>query len=231
MNAPLVLISHTLCPYVQRVAIVLHEKNLPFERRDIDLAHKPDWFLKLSPSGKTPMMQVGDKTIFESSVICEYLDEACEPRLHPADPLERAHHRAWMEFASTVLAAVGALYSAPTTPNLAEKARSLRQLLERVDDQLEDGPYFAGASFSMVDAAFAPALRYFEVIDADGHFGFFDGLPKLSVWRERLAMRRSVRQAVVPDYADRLRAFLLGRGTALSSMLGSGSTSLESSPS
>ena len=49
MSAPLVLVSHALCPYVQRAAIVLREKGVPFERRDIDLANKPDWFLRISP--------------------------------------------------------------------------------------------------------------------------------------------------------------------------------------
>ena len=47
----LTLVSHALCPYVQRVAIVLHEKGLAFERRTIDLARKPDWFLAISPLG------------------------------------------------------------------------------------------------------------------------------------------------------------------------------------
>ena len=55
MSAPLVLVSHALCPYVQRAAIVLTEKGVPFERRDIDLANKPAWFLKVSPLGKTPV--------------------------------------------------------------------------------------------------------------------------------------------------------------------------------
>ncbi|MCV4777127.1 glutathione S-transferase N-terminal domain-containing protein, partial [Escherichia coli] len=51
VSAPLVLVSHALCPYVQRAAIVLAEKGVPFERRDIDLANKPSWFLKVSPLG------------------------------------------------------------------------------------------------------------------------------------------------------------------------------------
>ena len=49
------LISHKLCPYVQRAVIALSEKGVPFERIDIDLANKPDWFLKVSPLGKTPV--------------------------------------------------------------------------------------------------------------------------------------------------------------------------------
>ena len=75
MAAALKLISHKLCPYVQRAVIALTEKGVPFERIDIDLANKPDWFLKISPLGKTPVLVVGDKAIFESAVILEYLEE------------------------------------------------------------------------------------------------------------------------------------------------------------
>src|ERR1700738_2112415 len=75
MAAPLKLISHKLCPYVQRAVIALTEKGVPFERIDIDLANKPDWFLAISPLGKTPVLQVGDSAIFESAVILEYLEE------------------------------------------------------------------------------------------------------------------------------------------------------------
>jgi glutathione S-transferase len=73
MAVPLKLLSHKLCPYVQRAVIALTEKGVGYERIDIDLANKPDWFLALSPLGKTPVLQVGDKVIFESAVILEYL--------------------------------------------------------------------------------------------------------------------------------------------------------------
>ena len=64
MAAPLKLISHKLCPYVQRAVIALTEKDTAFERIDIDLANKPDWFLKVSPLGKTPVLMVGEHAIF-----------------------------------------------------------------------------------------------------------------------------------------------------------------------
>jgi len=54
----LTLISHHLCPYVQRAAIALGEKGAPFERILIDLANKPDWFLKISPLGKVPLLVI-----------------------------------------------------------------------------------------------------------------------------------------------------------------------------
>ena len=62
MAAALKLISHKLCPYVQRAVIALTEKGVPFERIDIDLANKPDWFLKISPLGKVPVLLVGPRT-------------------------------------------------------------------------------------------------------------------------------------------------------------------------
>ena len=93
MVAALKLISHKLCPYVQRAVIALTEKGVEFERVDIDLANKPDWFVKISPLGKTPVLLVGDVPIFESAVILEYLEETQAKPLHPAAPLRRAEHR------------------------------------------------------------------------------------------------------------------------------------------
>ena len=99
----LTLISHVLCPYVQRAVIALKEKGVDFERIDVDLADKPAWFLKISPLGKVPLLKVGDDVIFESAVIAEFLEDTVAPTLHPADPVRRADHRAWIEFASVVL--------------------------------------------------------------------------------------------------------------------------------
>ena len=77
MAAALKLISHKLCPYVQRAVIALNEKGVPFERIDIDLANKPDWFLKISPLGKVPVLTVpsdnGEVAVFESNLIQDAL--------------------------------------------------------------------------------------------------------------------------------------------------------------
>ena len=108
----LTLVSHPLCPYVQRAVISLTEKGVPFERIDVDLACKPDWFLALSPLGKTPVLRVDGHAIFESAVILEYLEETQPRPLHPADPLARAGHRAWIEVGSAVLTDIAAFYAA-----------------------------------------------------------------------------------------------------------------------
>ena len=223
--SPLTLVSHALCPYVQRAAIVLMEKGTAFERRDIDLAHKPDWFLAISPLGKTPVLRVGDDAIFESAVICEYLDETSLPRLHPEPPLMRARHRGWMEFGSVLLNTIGAFYSAADDAALGQQARQIRSRFEQLEAALGEGPFFAGASFSIVDAVFGPVLRYFDVIDTIDDFGFFDGLPKLNAWRAALSARESVRRAVRADYDELLRDFIAARRSALSRRMASMATS------
>ncbi|MCY1127060.1 glutathione S-transferase family protein [Frigidibacter sp. RF13] len=214
----LTLVSHPLCPYVQRAAIALHEKAVPFTRIDIDLAAKPDWFLKLSPTGKTPMLLVGGVPLFESAAIVEYLDDTEGTVLHPADPLERARHRGWIQFASDTLDGIGALYNAPDAESFAVRVRALRARFERVEADLT-GPWFAGEAFSLVDAAFAPVFRYFDVFDRIGDFGILTGLARVAAWRARLADRPSVRAAAPGDYTERLARFLRARRSHMSTLI------------
>jgi glutathione S-transferase len=216
MRTPLTLVSHALCPYVQRAAIVLAEKGVPFERRDIDLANKPDWFLALSPLGKTPLLQVGGQALFESAVICEYLDETEAPRLHPADALQRARHRAWVEFGSGLLNTIGAFYNAADDAALAVAANEIHRRFAQIEAELGGGPWFDGDRFGLVDAAFGPVFRYLDVFDGLGDFGFMDRLPRVARWRAALAQRPSVRDAVAADYPARLLAFVRARHGALS---------------
>ncbi len=82
------LISFKLCPFVQRAAIILLFKKIPFRTSYIDLANPPDWFRAISPFGKVPVLRLDETTVlFESSVINEYLDEVTPGGLLPVDPL------------------------------------------------------------------------------------------------------------------------------------------------
>ena len=212
----LTLVSHRLCPYVQRAAIVLAEKGAAFERRWVDLAHKPDWFMAISPLGKTPVLLVDGQPIFESAVICEYLDDTVAPRLHPADALARARHRGWIEFGSAVLNQIAGFYNAHDETALMAQHLALRRRFEQLEVTLVGGPYFAGTEMCIVDAAFAPVFRYFNVFEMLGDWRFFDGLPRLQSWRAALAARASVHNAVDADYPVRLLDFIARRGSALS---------------
>ena len=219
MAAPLKLISHKLCPYVQRAVIALTEKGVAFERVDIDLAAKPDWFLKLSPLGKTPVLLVGEVPIFESAVILEYLEETQAGPLHPADPLQRAEHRGWIEVGSAVLNDIAGLYSAPDEAAFTAKVSQLEARFARLEARLVAAPWFDGEQFALVDAVFAPVFRYFDVFDTIGNFGILAGKPKLARWRDSLAARPSVRSAVGADYPALLREFINRRNSWLSRLL------------
>lgn len=219
LAAPLTLVSHPLCPYVQRAAISLAEKDVPFERIDVDLAAKPGWFLALSPLGKTPVLKVGARAVFESAVILEYLEETGPQPLHPADPLARAEHRGWIEFGSAVLADIAGFYAAPDSAAFYARAEALGAKFAQIERRLGEGPYFGGARFSLVDAAFGPVFRYFDTFDRIGDFGVLAGKSRVAAWRQALAARPSVGAAVGHDYVDRLQAFLKARNSHLSGLM------------
>jgi glutathione S-transferase len=213
----LTLVSHRLCPYVQRAAIALAEKGVAFERVMVDLDHKPGWFAELSPLGKVPLLKVrqddgSEAVLFESGAICEYIDEAFpSPALLAGDPLQRARLRAWMEFGSAVLADMWGIETATDAAAHQRHVDALGAKFARVEAALGAGPHFLGEPFSMIDAFFAPVLRYFDVFDSLTDTGVFERTPKLRAWRTVLAQRPSVRAAVDTDYAERLLAFLRQR--------------------
>lgn len=220
------LISHALCPYVQRAAIALTEKGIPFERTNVDLSLKPDWFLRLSPLGKTPVLVAEGVPIFESAVILEYLEETQPNPLHLSQPLERARQRSWIEFGSAVLNDIAGLYGAPDGASFAIKIAALEAKFRRVETELGAGPWFGGDAFGLVDAVFGPVFRYFDVFDTIGDFGILTGKPKVASWRGQLSRRPSVIGAVAPDYPEQLRRFLIARGSHLSSLIAGDAASI-----
>ncbi len=215
----LTLVSYDLCPYVQRAAIALAEKGVAFRRIDIDLSDKPDWFRAISPLGKVPLLQVGDEVLFESAAIVEYIEETAPHPLHPRDPLERARHRAWIEFGSSILADIWVLETTPDQAAFAARRDALVDKFGQIERTLSNGPYFAGTAFSLVDVVFAPVFRYFTTFDRVVDLGVFEAAPKVASWRAMLERRPSVVGAVVPDYPARLEAFLRVRNSWMAGLM------------
>ncbi|WP_256478909.1 glutathione S-transferase family protein [Chroococcidiopsis sp. CCMEE 29] len=214
-NPQLELVSHHLCPYVQRAVILLLEKDIPHQTIYIDLANKPDWFRQISPLGKVPLLKVGAEVLFESAVICEYLDETTPGSLHPLDPFEKAKHRAWIEFGSSILVAMANFFNAPTEEPFEQKRQELIEKFTWVERSLET-PYFMGKSFSLVDAAYAPIFRYFDAFDAIADFGVFADTPKVKTWRQALEERPSIQSAFAENYSQQLLTLLRQRDSYLS---------------
>ena len=200
------LISFVICPYVQRSVITLKEKRVPFEITYIDLDHPPEWFPALSPMGKVPVLRVDqDRVLFESAVINEYLDETNPPPLHPQDPWRRAHNRAWIEFGSNLIGRQYRMLMALDEDGFIQERDGLLADLRYVEQQLGEGPFFNGAAFSLVDAAYAPLFMRLEIIEHLYPQGLFEPTPTVRAWSDALLARPSVRESVVADFQVQFR--------------------------
>jgi glutathione S-transferase len=211
------LVTHVLCPYVQRSVIVLQEKGIPYKRTDIDLANTPAWFKQISPLGKVPVLLVNkSRSLFESAIICEYLDEITPGSLHPEDPLEKAQHRAWIEFGSGILNSIGSLYNAKDEKSFENKRIELQHKFQFVEEEIYEVPYFSGDKFQLIDVVYGPIFRYFDVFDRIVDLGIFDNLPKIKVWRNALQQRASIQLAVATEYPELLLRFLREQNSYIS---------------
>ena len=101
------LVTSKLSPFGHRVEMCLIEKKISYEKVDVDLANKPDWFVQDSPLGKAPIIYGNGRPLFESIAICEYLEEAFpDIQLHSKDVYTRAWHRGWMEFSNGLISSI-----------------------------------------------------------------------------------------------------------------------------
>jgi glutathione S-transferase len=131
--------------------------------------------------------------LYESTVICEFLEEAypsSTPHLLPSDPYTKARLRIWIDFVtSRVIPSFHRFLQCQPKASPAEdpglsKARSefhsyLQQFTEEMDPQ---GPYFLGKEISLVDLIIAPSALRLWVFD---HFKEGLNLPQEEPWLDR----------------------------------------------
>ena len=189
--AKYLLVGFKTCPWVQRAAIVLREKSVAFEFRHIEPDNRPEWFLAISPHKKVPVLRIDEKvSLFESNAIAEYLDETVPPRLHPEDPVARAINRAWTDYVPTFSSSVtGVAYASDEAAYNAAAGKiapAFEQLERALQRQSAVGPFFNGAKYSLVDAAYAPFLQRYFFLDRIKPLGVIDRYPRLKGWAEAL---------------------------------------------
>ena len=189
--------------------IVLRTKKVDFEITYINLREKPDWFLKISPHGKVPVLNVGDDVLFESNAIAEFLDETVSPQLHPTDAIKRARNRAWTDFVPDFSKGLSAAYRRDTVEEMEEGRADAEKVLGKLEDAIKnergnDGPYFNGDTLCLVDAAYAPFLQRFMIAEAKLNTGLLDVFPLVRAWTEALLatdlVTGSVAETFVPEF-------------------------------
>ena len=189
------------CPFGQKVRVVLAEKGLAYELVPIDLAQgeqrRPD-FLRLNPFGRVPVLVDEELTIYDSTVIAEYLeDEYPEPPLLAAIGASglRARARSWEDFADTQFTPQVGQLMAELTKAEAERdparVQRLQQLVERMltflNHELQGQEYLTG-QFSVADIAFVPRL----VVLRDLGIEAGQDRPNIETWLQRLIDRPSI---------------------------------------
>jgi glutathione S-transferase len=208
-------VSFKTCPWVQRAAIVLREKGVPFEFRHIERDNRPDWFRAISPHKKVPVLRIDDKeSLFESNAIAEYLDETIAPRLHPEDPLLRAINRAWTDYVPTFASTVTATGYAADEAAYNAAAEKIPQAFGQIERALEKqgaGPFFNGARYSLVDAAYAPFLQRYVFLDRVKPLGVIEKFPRLKAWADTLLKRPSTHSFPEAEFEALYRANLRRR--------------------
>ena len=205
--------------------IVLRAKDIRFEVTYIDLRDKPGWFLEISPHGKVPVLSVGGKPLFESNAIAEFLDEMVPPRLHPDDPFKRARNRAWTDFVPDFSAGIGRVYYARDEEALAGGIEVARGRLARLEEALakergNDGPYFNGAELCLVDAAYAPFLQRYALVEARLGCGILNEFPLLRTWSDALLADARVKGSVAPSFEREFITALHRRGAMSAALFG-----------
>ena len=168
------LYSGWFCPFVQRAWIVLEEKQIPYQYIEVNPYHKPESLLSLNPRGLVPTLQYDNKPLYESTVICEFLEDAYPDhgiRLLPSDPYLRARMRIWVDFVGTrVIPAFHRFLQFQPGQQGEKTIENVRSdfldTLKRFAEAMEDeGPFFLGKEPTLVDFVMAPWAVRLWVLD------------------------------------------------------------------
>ena len=217
------LVSYKLCPYAQRAIITLRHKKVPYDIEFVDLVKPPAWLKELSPLGEVPILVVDNKEVlFESSVICEFVDETTPGNLLPEDPLLRALDRSWMAYAGSALKAVTGIMHAQDQVQWDESLAVLKNKMCWLQSELEQVPYFNGQQLSLVDFAYAPLFMRMQLMQLDRELGLAETYPKVAAWSRALLALPVVQGSVVNNFPQLCRSHVVARGSFTAKRLGWG---------
>jgi glutathione S-transferase len=202
----LTLHFHPLSSFCHKVLIALYENGTPFTPQMVDLgdAAQRDAFRRLWPIGKFPVLRddANDRTVAESSIIIEYLDQQYpgKTRFIPADAEQARATRMSDRFFDLHIhlhmqKIVGDRLRPADgkDPHGVDDARTrMATALGMVEQDMANRSWATGEMFTMADCAAAPALFY-----ADKVAPLLPAFPNVAAYLERLKQR--------PSYARALR--------------------------
>ncbi|RRV24777.1 glutathione S-transferase family protein [Stutzerimonas nitrititolerans] len=215
-----------LSPFVRKVRLCLLEKGMEYQLEMVMPFTPPDWYLQLNPLGRIPAFKDADVTLADSSVICQYLDEAYPDRLplYGDNAPQRGQVR-WLEkyadYELAPLTTFGIFRNRILKPSAGHPCNEesvqaalnekLPPHLDYLERQLGQQDYFVGDRLTMADIAIASQLLNME------HGGErLDPArwPTLAAHYERMKARESF-ASILPG-EQRMNAKLVEMGKAAS---------------
>ncbi|RAN80930.1 stringent starvation protein A [Bacillus sp. SRB_336] len=155
-----VLTLYTTADDIQchRARLVLAAKGVSYERVLVDPAKPPEDLVDLNPYASTPTLIDRDLTLFDTSVVCEYLDERYpHPPLMPIDPQSRARLRvAAVRIEKDWLTEVDTIRAGGRSADAARK-RLREQMLSAVP-LFKASKFFLNPEMSLADCLVAPVI-------------------------------------------------------------------------
>lgn len=214
-NLELELILFDFCPYAQRCVISLLQNDTPCKLTYLDPDNLPDWFSEISPFGNVPILRIdGKTTIFESSIINEFIGSLSNSKMLPSNPVERGVSRSWTEFGSTLLSQVTGLLSVKTEAEFLEKRAALHVNLKRLEHELEGrGPYFTGKDFSLTDSTYAPLFMRMKHLNRHVALYQIEDFPLIENWAKQLLALDSVKNSTPKSFKEIYNKFIQRRGS------------------
>ncbi len=202
------IFSAAVCPFAQRSRMMLLQKQVDFEVTEIDLNHKPDNFLEISPYGKVPVIKHGGTRVWESAIVNEYLDEVFPaPPMLPVDPGLRALARIWIDFANTkFIPAFYKLLLSQEPDAQGEWRQEMTRHLHFIEAEAlakrpGEGPFWLGDSLSLVDISYYPWFERWPALEHYRGLSVPEDCPRLHRWWQALEQQACVLATKQPgDY-------------------------------
>ena len=202
------------CPFAQRAWIALLEKGVQFEYVEQYPYNKsPEW-LAVNPRGLVPVIVHNGKSVYESAVCIEYIDEAWKTNVNllPVDPYERAHARILSDLIGKKI--VPDFYKILLKKEEAERSKAKVNMTEAVKQLFSDfdssTPFFGGKTLNLVDIMLAPfAYRMYVILQHYRNFNIpndCEQLQKFHSWCEALFKYDSFKKTV-PDEGDLIKEY------------------------
>ncbi|EGN92742.1 hypothetical protein SERLA73DRAFT_190579 [Serpula lacrymans var. lacrymans S7.3] len=191
----LVFYSGWFCPFNQRTWISLEEKGIPYQYKEVNPYKKEKHFLDINPKGLVPAIEYRGKALYESIILCEFLEDAYpshKPHLLPVDPFDRAHARIWIDHCTkTIVSATHRLLQSQDKESQDNAREELYAAQRKLAKEVK-GPYFNGEEFGLVDICVAPWIARDYVVAEHRGYKREDASKEWKEYADRLSQRESV---------------------------------------